>query len=432
MTIAEHDDMLPACATEHACIRERPPALICACNVATPPQRAPVAFIVHDREDGLGLEPWKAVADIQGYSHERETADDHAAVAHAKPARGPQHASKAQGLLDVPPARISNGEGCDREERCLQRGERIGRQVADKYDYGPMPQIKAVRDQTHEDHGSQGQERYHERPRGRAVGSRRARSMSGPDDESAGEDGKCRGKAGKWHSRVKCEHRYGDAGEPEIERRRPQPGGQALAGRREREQAADEQLPGARRQEVECGIGRMARGPNADGEREDGQCDEAVRDIGLAPAPNEHEHEREQKIELLLDGEAPGVKERDRLGGRSEVSALRPEVEIADGCGCSNEGLAEAIQITRQEHEERNDRRDEKHHEERREEPADATIVEIQEREAPFSQLPCDLPRDQVAGQDEKNVHADEAAGRVRKAEMEENDGDDGDGAQAV
>ena len=61
-----------------------------------------------------------------------------------------------------------------------------------------------------------------------------------------------------------------------------------------------------------------------------------------------------------------------------------------------------------------------------------AALVKIQQREALFGQFALDDTGNQIAGNDEKNIHAEKAAGQQIGMDMKQDDGNDGNGAQPV
>lgn len=119
MAIAEKNDAVPAIASEYAGLCQRPSTLMRALEMTALAQRAPVALILHESEDGLGLEPRKAIANVQGRPEQCEAADNHTTVPHAKFAGGPQRPAAAQGLLDELPARASDAESRESDKGCL-------------------------------------------------------------------------------------------------------------------------------------------------------------------------------------------------------------------------------------------------------------------------------------------------------------------------
>ncbi len=92
----------------------------------------------------------------------------------------------------------------------------------------------------------------------------------------------------------------------------------------------------------------------------------------------------------------------------------------------------ELLEVARREDEETGDEGRGQGREHRREEPARAPAVETREAEAPVVELAEDQPRDQIAADDEEDVDADEAAAKARDGGVKEENGQDGDGAQAV
>ena len=155
-------------------------------------------------------------------------------------------------------------------------------------------------------------------------------------------------------------------------------------------------------------------------------------DEEAAPAPEGGEREREQEVELLLDAEAPGVQQRQVLGGGAEVVELLPVEDVGDGEDGRDEAAGEVAQLERREPGEGEGDAGEEDGDQRRQDAAGAALVEAGDGEAPRGEVAQQDAGDQVAGDHEEDVDAEPAAGEGGEAGVEEDDREDGDGAQAV
>ena len=144
------------------------------------------------------------------------------------------------------------------------------------------------------------------------------------------------------------------------------------------------------------------------------------------------QEQREDEVELLLDGQRPEVGQRPQGGVLGEVAGVLPEDEVGGEGGRRGHVLAEGAVRIRQEEPAAGDERRDEHEHERGEEAEGAAPVEPREREAALGEAAPDDPRDQIAGDDEEDVDAGEAAARRRGEGVEDDDGRDRDGAQPV
>lgn len=166
----------------------------------------------------------------------------------------------------------------------------------------------------------------------------------GPERERPGDDG-CPAGAGIDDQRgPKAGHQGCHAGElgllgvgeeaPAHQTQPGQPGGVAhkALGRTgegaEREQRTHQQLPAARRREIEGGR-RVAHGPpNADAQRHEKPGTEERKEPAPSVPVEQHQRDRIDDIELLLDGQRPGVEQRPDLRAAVEVAELVGEVDV--------------------------------------------------------------------------------------------------------
>ena len=156
---------------------------------------------------------------------------------------------------------------------------------------------------------------------------------------------------------------------------------------------------------------------------------------GQPPPPQQRDDdERPDQIELLLNRQRPGVAQRRRGRALGEIPALGPELTpVAD--------VAEGRQPVQAQREARlgldQERRVYRHRgedeEQRGKQPACPSGPERSQRDTSRRLLfPQQEHGDQVAGQDEEDVHAQEPAPRSRDPAVEEQDGDDRNSAQPV
>ena len=139
-----------------------------------------------------------------------------------------------------------------------------------------------------------------------------------------------------------------------------------------------------------------------------------------APSSEEQEHSREEQIELLLDGDRPQMQQRLLGGGHVEITGLAPELEIRREARRGEKAVRIADEIDREENEHGRDRCDRQHGEQRREDAAHAALVEARDGEAALIPLGHDQLRDQIAGDDEKYIDADETAAKRPDVIVEE------------
>jgi hypothetical protein len=126
------------------------------------------------------------------------------------------------------------------------------------------------------------------------------------------------------------------------------------------------------------------------------------------------------------------MEQRLALRRDVEIAGLVPEQGVGHGQRRCGGTLAEVHQVVGEEDVGAEGEGDEDHGEEGREDTPNPALVEGQEGEAAGLQVAQDDRGDQIAGDDEEHVDADEAAAEQRKAGMEEQDRQDGDRPQSV
>ena len=328
--------------------------------------------------------------------------------------RGDATAGAAERALDEGPGRPGeqDREGAETEER---RGrQRVAETDAGEGEDRLVPEVGGVADEADADQG---------RGREQAAGGVACAGVA--DDEAgagAGEDDRCH---------VRELGRGGDGDEDGEEAGEREGGGGAGGGRRgHREGSAEKELPGAEGEEEEAGLRVRRGGPG--GQREAGGAGGEDGDEEAAPAPEGGERGREQEVELLLDAEAPGVQQRQVLGGGAEVVELLPVEDVGDREDGRDEAAGEVAQLERREPGEGEGDAGEEDGDQRRQDAAGAALVEAGDGEAPGGEVAQQDPGDQVAGDHEEDVDAEPAAGEGSEAGVEEDHREDGDGAQAV
>ena len=120
-----------------------------------------------------------------------------------------------------------------------------------------------------------------------------------------------------------------------------------------------------------------------------------------------------------------------RRGG--EVIQFQIKEDVGDEERGARGALREADQGFRLEHHQGDPDAGANHREKRGKDAADAPLIEPENRDAPFSIMLLEKQsRDEIARDDEEDVHADEAAGDGGEAGMEENHRQNGYGAQPI
>jgi hypothetical protein len=213
-----------------------------------------------------------------------------------------------------------------------------------------------------------------------------------------------------------------DQREPGRGRRAPP----ALGDRGAHEHGAGEQLPEARRRQIERSARVALAPPEKERQRRDGDDRDRRRKHLLAHG-EPHQHRPEQ-IELLLDAERPEVDERLQLGDAVEVADVVVRDDVGDEEAAADRVDEEIAEVVgRQERRaDRSGRRE--HDQKRRKDPPHPSRVEAREREVGREQD----PRDQEAADDEEDVDADEAAAKRARPGVVGDDREHGDCAQAV
>ena len=223
---------------------------------------------------------------------------------------------------------------------------------------------------------------------------------------------------GKDEYRIADQRQPGDRG----------PFGEEPRGQRRQkdDESAEAQFPSAPLRQVEPGLGIFA--DHAEGVEE--STDRQAADHGADPcAPssrtpgNEPEDGRPDQIELLLDPQRPQMEQRLQRRLPVEIAGISVEIEIAEAHRGGGRTLAEIGIIVRQEKPPPGGQGESKDEEERGKDTPRATTIEIYEPPPhladPLGQSLDQQAGDQIAGDDEEDVDADEATRDRRHAVME-------------
>ena len=201
-----------------------------------------------------------------------------------------------------------------------------------------MPEIEGIGDPPDED----------QRPPGQSPRDLGISCPPGGDDQGRAEAGRQGGEARKRRPARIDRHRQDDqhqaAGGCGVSPRR----GRELRKEAQGNQQPQQQLPGTHVGQVE---GRVAVDERAAGaESEGGQHhggDERPQPTGPEPVHDQDE-QRQEDVELLFDGERPGVDQRQGEGRGGEIAGAGPKVEVRDREDSGQHRLAIALELGRQ------------------------------------------------------------------------------------
>ena len=217
----------------------------------------------------------------------------------------------------------------------------------------------------------------------------------------------------------------------------------------EREERSGTELPGAGRSAVEPEAIREGHGGRRLRQRLDceleGGCGErrerdqrrqsrcASEESRATEEPGAQKERRDDDVELLLDGERPGVEERVERRAGAEV-ALRERAQVDVGAEGRREEARQRGDVHRpdgrRQRPEGGD--DDDHRREGGQQPPHAARVEAREAQPPLAlELGDERARDHEAGDREEHVHAREAA-REGQPRVEEDDERNCDPAQPL
>jgi hypothetical protein len=196
------------------------------------------------------------------------------------------------------------------------------------------------------------------------------------------------------------------------------------------EEAADEDLPRPGRQQVVRGVGVDEALVDGQGEARGRRRDEGRRPHPDGHPRGDHEHQGEEEVELLLDGEAPGVQERLEVRGEVPVARRQPEQQVVARDEGRDERLPVVLELVGQHHRGRHRRRHQQHDDEGREDATRAPHEVAPDGEATEVTVAQGDARRQVAADDEEDVDA--RAAQPAEPGVRPHRGEDGDGAEAV
>ncbi len=121
---------------------------------------------------------------------------------------------------------------------------------------------------------------------------------------------------------------------------------------------------------------------------------------------------------MLLHRQRPCVQQRRFFRGAAEIAAMPREMEVAGEQHRRRGAQAKRAIVQRQQDLAAGDDGDGDGREQGGEYPADAPHIEIGEAEPAFRQLPRNDRGDQIAGDDEEDVDANETSGKGPEADM--------------
>ena len=184
-----------------------------------------------------------------------------------------------------------------------------------------------------------------------------------------------------------------------------------------------------------CDRSRVERQRHEDGDG-DGGDEQPAAHIGHPPGAGtpeqQHHDDRPDQVELLLDRQAPEVAQRGEVARRRVAEPLPDLVPVRH---VERAGEHVAAQLAeRVAFEDRRPQRDHQHHQEHGgQESAGAAQPELSERDAVRAFAFGDEQQgDQVAGDDEEHLDAEEAAREPGAVGVIDHHRDDGDGSQPV
>ncbi len=287
-----------------------------------------------------------------------------------------------------------------------------------------MPQVQAVGDQPDE----------HDR-------LRREQSSGPRRSAAAAEDHRRRRHAGR--RRPQAGERRELRQEPAARQRPQQPaGGQRLPHRPrqpfapadDRQQRPHAHLPRPAGEQVECeqrvvvphGVLRESQGRGDPDRRDRRQSPPTEPPVQPGPPPPD-QRQRDDEVELLLDRQAPTMKQRHELGGLRKVAGRSGQIEpdVRRHRLLPQRGGAEVREVRREQHRRPDRQRDERHHSRRGHDPANPPHPEPAQREPgpvrPDAARPgpvrtCPVPRvlslqdeggDEVAADHEEQIDPD-------------------------
>ena len=163
----------------------------------------------------------------------------------------------------------------------------------------------------------------------------------------------------------------------------------------------------------------------------DQQDQDPAQGIGT-PAVQCPQGQRPCDVELLLNGQGPEVQQGLDRGRVVEVPRLTPEHHVREEQAGRQQVLAQRLQIQWCHPPPAHRKGGQQHQNQGREDPAHPARVEVPKAEASVAQLRQDDRGDQVPGNDEEDVNANEPGPERVGHGVVCHDRDDRDGAQAI
>lgn len=279
--------------------------------------------------------------------------------------------------------------------------------------------------------GVGGQAQRHQRWRAQQPRHQRSGRPRAMDNQRRAQAGKQRLDPGEGRRPGQPQDGEGDGRKAQSRQGVASPADDRAWQRAHRQQGAHQELPDARQRRIEGEVTVDPRRPDAVGERPGGdQPDDHARRPSPHPA-QQQQGERKDDVELLLDGQGPGVQQGRSPFGQTEIVTPAPEQQVGQKAGHREQAGPVASEIHWQEDPGREAGHGE-HDQQGRHDPPEPPLVETGQREPAIRGLVQDQAGDQVAGDDEEDVDPDEAAGESRGPGMEQHHRRDSQPPQAV
>lgn len=172
--------------------------------------------------------------------------------------------------------------------------------------------------------------------------------------------------------------------------------------------------------------------PHGFGKGQDRQCPQRRDQRAAAqPFPQQGKKGREDQIELLLDRQGPAMQQGLQDGAGGEIAFLLKEVEIRRKQHGGKQAERQPVEVIRGSKDKARDKHCRKHRKKCRKYPPDAPFIKPRDRHVSFGQFGGEDSGDQIAGDDEKDIDADEAPGQA-KPKVEKDNRQDRDTAKTV
>ncbi len=377
------------------------------------------------------------------------------------PAQPRAHTVHPDRSLDPAERQLGDADGGGHPDRELPHRHRVAGHPADDHEDRPVVEVEPVRTQPDPHERADAEEAAGVRATVRDGGDQHEHRQT--DEEQPAAEERRRGADGRdemdrpHHPRQR-RHRQDRADVQDPALRPQRPAHHRVGPPDQRERRTEQQTSGPRDrahvERVELGdrastdrpVGVRRGGGGADravvvdqrdhdGDRDGGEQQPAAH-VGHAPCSGASEqqdhHDRPPEIELLLHREAPQVTQRGEVAGRG-VAETHPDLVPVRHVERSGEHvtaeLAEGVAFERG----RPDRDEQHHHEHGGEESPGPAQPEVTERDPVVALAFGDQEqRDQVTGDDEEHLHAEEAAREPRVVGVVDHHRDDGERPETV